>query len=377
MAGQAPPKTAKRSIKKSGMRWKAVALRAERRLTGGLVDHRRPAWSLDGERLVFAAGGPRDAVWVVTDRRGRVARVLPGPAAGSASFGPDDAIAFGRSAGGFGEVWYTPGGAAPAVRLLGGDGAHYHEPALSPDGGTLAFVRRGADGAGSSQLHLLDVKRGARLALPSDPARRDAYPAFSPDGQELFFEGAHGDDVAVYAWAFAGGDVVRVTPEGAPSRRPAPLSLDLVVVERQEGERRKLVLVDCAGGRERELTSGKADQREPSVARTGSGKVRLAFAQLTDGHFEICQARVKAITLAADLTVRELPDFPPATDDLPPQPEVAAEAPFAASGPPPPAPLPETTPEQPEATREQPEPAAAGDGEEPRATPASREVSPS
>src|SRR6185369_12623209 len=128
--------------------------------------------------------------------------------------------------GGAGEIWYTPGGASPAVRLLGGDGGDYHEPALSPDGTTLAFVRRDAD---TSHLFLLDVKRGGRLALPADPQRKDAWPSFSPDGQELFFEGQVGAEAAVYAWAFAGGEVVRMTPEGTISRCPAPLSLDLVV----------------------------------------------------------------------------------------------------------------------------------------------------
>jgi hypothetical protein len=322
-------------VKKSGMRWKSVGLRAARRVTGGLADHRRPAWSLDGERLVFAVGGSRDSVWVVTDRRGRVARTLPGPAAGSASFGPDGAIAFGRgstaSLGGCGEIWYSPGGALPAVRLLGGDGGDYHEPSLSPDGTTLAFVRRDAE---SSQLFLLDIKRGGRLALPADPQRRDGYPAFSPDGQELFFEGQIGQstdgEVGVYAWAFAGGEVVRVTPEGTSSRRPAPLSLDLVVVERQlafeGGPRRKLVLVDCAGMRERDLSpDGPVDHCEPAVARGQGGKVRLAFARKSsDGHYEICLARIKSITLDADLTAPELPEIAPTEDQTQTPPSEAA-----------------------------------------------------
>jgi hypothetical protein len=325
-------------VKKSGMRWKSVGLRAARRITGGLADHRRPAWSLDGERLAFAVGGPRDAVWVVTDRRGRVARTLPGPAAGSASFGPDGAIAFGRASGGCGEIWYTPGGALPAVRLLGGDGGDYHEPALSPDGTTLAFVRRESsrpspspDGAGkgdadASQLFLLDIKRGGRLALPADPQRKDAWPSFSPDGQELFFEGQVGSEAAVYAWAFAGGEVVRMTPEGTISRRPAPLSLDLVVVEREipgDGAvRRKLVLVDCAGMRERDLSSdGPIDHCEPAVARVQSGKVRLAFARRdSNGRYEICQARIKSITLASDLSAPELPEIVPAPESQEPTP---------------------------------------------------------
>jgi hypothetical protein len=297
--------------KASGMRWKSVALRASRRLTSGVADHRLPAWSPDGEHLLYAVGAAHDASWVLCDRRGRVARLIAGPAVGAAGFALDGAFAIGRAPGGFGEVWYAPTTDAPPVRLLGGDGWNYQEPALSPDGATLAFVRRSAD---ESHLFLLDVKSGARMALPADPGRFDTHPAFSPDGQELFFEGARGDDAGIYAWAFAGGEVVRLTTEGTRSRRPAPLSLDLVVVERDDGERRKLVLVDCANARERDLSPDDpdVDQREPCVLRVAGGKVRLAFVERhAGGRFDVCAARLKAIVLAEDLTAPDLPDFPP------------------------------------------------------------------
>ncbi|HEY1492410.1 MAG TPA: S9 family peptidase [Steroidobacteraceae bacterium] len=40
-----------------------------------------------------------------------------------------------------------------------------------------------------SHLYLLDVKSGAVTALPADPRRIDAHPAFSPDGKSLAFIG--------------------------------------------------------------------------------------------------------------------------------------------------------------------------------------------
>ncbi len=60
--------------KLAGVRWKSIELKDERRLTAGLVHHRWPAWSPDGRWLAFAVASGVEATWVVTDRRGRVAR---------------------------------------------------------------------------------------------------------------------------------------------------------------------------------------------------------------------------------------------------------------------------------------------------------------
>src|SRR5436190_24334899 len=97
-----------------------LGLGDERRLTAGGAHHRAPAWSRDGRLLVFAVGRLDDSAWCVVDRRGRVLRVLEGPAAGTASFAPSGGIAFERRFGATSEIWLTPGGDAPSVRLLGG-----------------------------------------------------------------------------------------------------------------------------------------------------------------------------------------------------------------------------------------------------------------
>src|SRR5271163_1594368 len=87
-----------------------LALEDEYRLTAGYAHHHAPAWSRDGHLLALAVGGERDASWVIVDRRGRVARSLEGPAAGTASFAPDGAFAFERRFGAVSEIWLSPGG---------------------------------------------------------------------------------------------------------------------------------------------------------------------------------------------------------------------------------------------------------------------------
>src|SRR5436309_6168692 len=96
--------------KAQGVRWKAIELRDEKCVTAGLQHHRRPALSPDGRWLAFAAGEGADAWWVVTDRRGHLARVLGGPAVGGASLGPAGQLAFGRRVGDTSEIWMTASG---------------------------------------------------------------------------------------------------------------------------------------------------------------------------------------------------------------------------------------------------------------------------
>lgn len=333
--------------RRPGVRWKAVSLKGARRLTAGLVPHRLPAWSPDGRWLAFAIGEGRAAMWVVTDRRGRVARVLEGPADGGCSFAPDGALAYTRVSGAFSEVWLAPASGAPPVRLLGGDGHIYREPAFSPDGRTLAFA--GAERSEEpTRLFLLEVASGAQRALPVTPGRQDSRPAFSPDGSELFFEGASEGEVSIWALKLEGEVPIRVTVSGAVSRRPAPLSRDLVIVERslesERGVRTVLVLVDRIAVRERELEpappspsrakpapprprqSQVIERREPSVQRGKGGKIKLAFAALVESggepRYEIVTARLRGVTVAparkpeeaAEETKDRAPEEPPETE---------------------------------------------------------------
>jgi Tol biopolymer transport system component len=303
--------------KRPGLRWKSISLDGERRLTAGLAHYRCPTWSRDGKRLAFAVAD----TWVVVDRRGRIDRMLDGSADGGASFGAagggcDAPLAYGRRIGAASEIWLSPGGGAPSVRLLGGDGRVYREPAFSPDGRRLAYAC-GDEGAARTQLHLLELSTGERRLVTADPTRSDGYPAFSPDGEQLYFEGAAEDDVAVFALDLARNQLERVTPADVVSRRPAPISSQLVLVERaQPGDRRQqLVLVDRVDVRERAIagTDG-GEKREPAVHLGRSGKVRLAYTALSGEprRFEVCVARLRGVSLGAALD-----DAPAPMDEQP------------------------------------------------------------
>ena len=265
---------------KQGKAWKSIELADEFRLTAGLVNHRWPCWSPDGKWLAFAAGDGNDSAWVIVDRRGRVARVLEGPAEGGACFSLGGGFAFGRRTGNTSEIWMTSGGGAPAVRLLGGDGGLYREPAWSPDG-TRLVVAHSDDGSVRTRLLQLEVSSGARLKLTDDAARVDARPAFCPDGTTLFFDGAAGPDSAVYALDLGRNELQRATPHGVVYRKAAPLGPTLFVAEREAADApTRLVLIDWPKARERALIESDGDARDPAACRTEKGKLRLAWSSL-------------------------------------------------------------------------------------------------
>jgi Tol biopolymer transport system component len=260
-----------------------LALGDERRLTAGYAHHHAPSWSHDGHLLAVAVGNAHDASWVLVDRRGRVARSLEGPAAGKASFAPDGTFAFERRFGAVSEIWLTPGGDAPPVRLLGGDGRLYRDPCFSPDGKTLACaVSRDPDG--KTHLMLLRLDDGRLSELTHDRERADGHPAFTPGGEELVFEGKLGNDHAIYALHLISHALRRLTPAGERARRPAVIDGARIVYE-LEGERgpRGLVLLDRE--RERALPlfldgaeDDGASRGEPACFVSASGKVRVAYA---------------------------------------------------------------------------------------------------
>jgi len=293
--------------KRATFRWKSISIKEEERLTAGLVHHRAPAWSADGRWLATRVGDHEPA-WVVIDRRGRLARTFSGVAEGGASFAPDGALAFGRDVGTGVEIWLAATPASPPVRLLGGDGRIYRHPAFAPDGLHLAFACADEPGA-PMRLYMLELATGARIELPHDPHRSDGWPAFSPDGASLFFEGILSDgEVGCWMLGPERRDAERVHV-AAPSRHPAPLSSELLVVERPLVSGSQLVVIDREANRERELLldDGRwTDLRDPSACRSRSGKLKLAFSAVLreDGvlrRHDVCVGRLKGLSLDGEL----------------------------------------------------------------------------
>lgn len=123
-------------------------------------------------------------------------------------------------------------------------------PGFSPDGRTLAYVRR----AGAAhELRLADV------AAPSDgvtirtgPDRLDA-PVFSPDGERLAFQVMAREDWDVYVIGRDGETEVRLTRDVQHDLLPRFLANDRLVVMSGESRHRRSHLYDLRTGEARRI----------------------------------------------------------------------------------------------------------------------------
>jgi TolB protein len=145
------------------------------------ADDGEPAFSLSGTRLAFTTGPapganglpPRDSreLWV-SDVYGRDARRLLAAPASAPSWSPQGTIAFERR----GQVWTMRADGTRPRRLTGKGGL---QPAFSPHGTKLAFLRRGT-------VMVMNASGGGLKALRS--LRDTTRVRWSPDGRRLVVE---------------------------------------------------------------------------------------------------------------------------------------------------------------------------------------------
>ncbi len=168
---------------------------------------------------------------------------------------------------------------APPVRVptMGGASA----PSWSPDGARLAFVcRRGG------QADICVVGRDGRdervvVAGPHD----EKDPAWSPDGSRIAFASNRDGRHELYVMRTDGGALERLTrndhDDGRPSWSPDGTTLAFV---REHAGIHDIYTIDVATRRERLLTPEPGSDSEPAWSPDGT---RIAFASARSGDYEI------------------------------------------------------------------------------------------
>lgn len=175
----------------------------------------------------------------------------------------------------------------PLTRLTAGPWQDV-TPALSPDGGMLAFS---SNRNGYWNLYLLDLKT-ARTTQLTDRLHYDAAPSWSPDGRWIVYESYNGDDggLELYILDVAGEQTpIRLTEHPAADHSPAwsPLGRKVAFVSNRSGEP-EIWLADLDQvGDDRFLNVSQNDKaRESHPAWSPDGR-RLAWASVENGYHNL------------------------------------------------------------------------------------------
>jgi Tol biopolymer transport system component len=156
------------------------------------VRHRQPNWSPDHSRIAYAGGsGTTYALWILDLRTGSQTQIVP-PTTGldRPSWSPDGTeVAYGAE----GDLWVK--GIEPEtepVRVTDNAGTTEERPVWSPDGNTLYYDRGTTPippgGANTRDLYKISPVAASSLETPiTSGASDDWQPALSPDGKTLCF----------------------------------------------------------------------------------------------------------------------------------------------------------------------------------------------
>jgi Tol biopolymer transport system component len=178
-------------------------------LTKQIVGRNRSlAWSPDGRKLAFLRGrGCNDftfSLYVVrsdgsglrdlTSKLGAL-NCGGGSPASDPAWSPDGRkLAFVRLNAGFGEPIYVVKADGSGLRRLTRSSALDANPTWSPDGRKLVFV---SDRDGNSEVYVMNANGKGQRNLTRNPAH-DADPAWSPDGQKIAFASNRDGKYGIY-----------------------------------------------------------------------------------------------------------------------------------------------------------------------------------
>lgn len=217
---------------------------------GGGIGDGQPAWSPGGRRIAFLRGDPRDQldlylVDVPPDLGASTTTPTPRLLLGGDDDAPErvghpvftsDGAAIVLSAdrrAGAGTALYRLDIATRALRRLtpiprtGADRTLDLDATLSPDGARIAFASNrhavaGAAAGDDLDLYAIALDGSGLTRLTAAPGS-SREPAYSPDGQRLFFASTRADPHArawdIYVMAAGGGRALRLTHDEHPHNR--------------------------------------------------------------------------------------------------------------------------------------------------------------
>jgi len=178
-----------------------------------------PNWSRDGASLIYNSGGK---IWRIPVEGGKPEQIDTGRFVDNNNdhgLSPDGAllvISDQIESDNLSRIHVvTLDGSAPVRTVVDDSGARSYWHGWSPDGATLAYVRVGLSD-GSYDIWAKDLAGGAPSPLIVGPGVDDG-PEYSPDGQYLYFNSTRSGAMALWRARANGSDPVQLTHD--PARR--------------------------------------------------------------------------------------------------------------------------------------------------------------
>jgi Tol biopolymer transport system component len=270
----------------------ALAVTSVSRLSEGLQSDVVPTASFDapGRYVVFCGRfGPGDVdhLYEVTISGKKLRQISMAAAPDVApSCSPDGVhIAFVSGRSGGSEIWTCERVHGEFTQITKSDGA-YAAPSYSLDGQWLVASRKVKTGGDENSDLWIMTARGRRERPIAETFHDEIEPAFSADGNRVFFASRRYGNWDVFSSDVKGGKRRRLTGPETDDRMPAP-SPDgeyLVYASKAGDGPHKLWAMNVDGSSKVQLTSGEGDDLHPRFARDGGA---LVFVSSRTGSFEV------------------------------------------------------------------------------------------
>lgn len=161
------------------------------------------------------------------------------------------------------ELWMMDRKTKEKTQLSRGGGA---QNAWSPNGRMVAYDT-------PHGLQILDLISGKQMTVGAHLSA--AYPAVSPDGKEVCFQGRDAHQYRLYRAPSTGGEVSIVpTPEGEPGNPSWSKDGGTIFYQLDQFGYRNIWAVDVKTGESRQISTGNTDDAHPDVSPDGR---RLMF----------------------------------------------------------------------------------------------------
>jgi Tol biopolymer transport system component len=257
------------------------------RSTDGAWEHRKPAWSPDGESICY---GTRPDLWIVSASGGPARRLTKDTdnALNPAWSNDGRHVYFSSGREGTIALWRVSSKGGRAERLTTGS-SHEGDPTVSPDGSRFAYSTETEPGT----LLLRDLESGRETKIPG--IRDICIAAIAPDGSKIVYASDRGGPkydlwLQLLDHGIPSGQPQRLTEDTADAACPA-FSPDgkWVVYHRILGEQRDIFTIPAAGGKPMQFTDDPAQDTQPAWSPDGS---MIVFASNRAGPTNIWAAPV-------------------------------------------------------------------------------------